>query len=333
MTVPDPDGNDIEVEDDLRAVRLLLAGTDPAPPRPACRAEQQRAAQVLQSLRVASWPRWRRRRPHVLVASAAAVTMVALLLAVVTVIGGSGPASAAPLLPEPLVTVVSGDHAAAVNLLQSAAAHQRTAVMQGVGPVRYTLRQTYGLDVTVAKRKSTTTAVTYLVAAWRRPDGSEHIERSVQQIDRAGQDVGGPEPAHFPHHPTTDVPAAAAGEPLPADPARLRATFEALFHDNGVSPTDTYLAEAVVDRLREGDTDPSQNAALFDVLAETASVYDAGPVRDRAGRDGHAIGVKISGPESLATAYGYLILSDDGTPLTVEVVYSPAPPPGLRLPA
>jgi len=331
MTVSDPDGDGIAIEDDLRAVRLLLAGTDPAPPRPATRAEQQRAVQVLQTLRAASSPR--RRRPRMLIASAAAVMLVALLLTGVSVIGGSDTAEASPLLPEPLTTTVAGDHAAALGFLRSAAGRQRNAVVQGTGPVRYTLRQTYGLDVTVAKRKSTTTASTYLVAEWRRPDGSRHITRSVQQIDRAGQDVGGPQPAHFPNQPTTDLPAAAGDEPLPTNPDQLRAVLTAPIRAQNISPTDTDIASAVVDQLRAGDTDAPQNAALFEVLAETAGVYDVGPVTDRAGRVAHAIGVKISGPESLTTAYGYLLLSDDGTPLTVEIVYLPAPPPGLRLPA
>ncbi|MCM3920111.1 hypothetical protein ND748_00160 [Frankia sp. AiPs1] len=334
MTSTDHDTDGSAAEDDLRAVRMLLAGTDPSPQRPPTCAQRRRAAEVLRTLRVSAEysPGWRGRlRARATVASAAAVVVLALLLTAVNVIGGRDTATAAPLLPTPLLTVTGGDRQAAVGTLLAAARDQRTAAVVGVGPVRYTVRQTYGLDVTVARRKATTTATTYLVAEWRRPDGSRHVDRLLQQVDRAGHDVGGPQPAPT-RHGLTEIPAEAGEVPLPTDPGRLRAALEAPVRAQGRIPSGTDVALAVLGRLREGDTTAAQNAALFEVLAEAPGVFDAGRVTDRAGRDGRAVGVQVSGPESLTTAFGYLLLSGDGEELVVETVYLPSPPPGLKLP-
>lgn len=269
-----------------------------------------------------------------MIATGSAVAVLALLLTAVTVFGGRDAASAAPLLPRPLLTATGGDREAAVGVLREAAAHQRSARVEGTGPVHYTLRQTYGLDVTVAQRKATTTAATYLVSQWRRPDGSQRIDQFRQQVDRVGRDVGAPEPAPAPRRPTLEVPAADGDDTaaLPTDPAQLRTILEAGIRVQGRVPTGTDTARLVLDRLDEGGTSPAQNAALFEILSEIPGLFDAGPVTDRAGRAARAVGVQVSGPESLAKATGYLLLSEEGTPLTIETVYL-TPPPGLHLPA
>ncbi|KLL11035.1 MULTISPECIES: hypothetical protein [Protofrankia] len=77
---------------------------------------------------------------------------------------------------------------------------------------------------------------------------------------------------------------------------------------------------------------PSRTPPTYEVLAQLPGVFDAGPVRDRAGRPGHAIGIVVSDHTSLVVATRYLVLAETGAPLTIETVSTPDAPPGLRLP-
>jgi hypothetical protein len=322
--------------DDLRDVRLLLAGTDPVPAAIPTRADHRQARRVLRALKADMGRSRARVTPRVRILAASGGVLAAVSLVLVAMFSGGGSvASAAPLLPTPLFTATSGDHSSAVGLLRAAAVHQRAASVEGSGPVHYTLRQTYGLDVTVAHRASTTMATTYLVREWRRPDGSGRVDQSLQHVDRAGRDVGGPTPASSPHRPSVEVPAGPAGSDvafLPTDPDQLRAWLADSVRLQGLVLTDGDTGRMIFDYLAGGGTSPAQNAAMFEVLAGLPGAFDAGRAVDRAGRPARAVGIQISGPGSLVTATGYLLLSDTGTPLTLETVYTPDAPPGLHFP-
>ncbi|WP_261566676.1 CU044_5270 family protein [Frankia gtarii] len=333
-----------EASRDIDAVRALLTHLDPAPEAAPTEADRQRGERLLAAVQssldhpgippVRSSRRRRGRRgsrAHALAVAVGVVAAVTVLLVGFTVLRPGEPATAAPLLPAPLLTVTSGDHDAATRALARAAAQQRTVAPAGTGPVLYTRRQTYGLDVAVARHQATTVARTTIVDMWRRADGSRHIARHLQYVNRVGADVGGPRPAdigsgqtEFPPSPPDLDPAA-----MPSDASRLRARLAA----RTPAAADSFgIAGNALSDLSLGLTSPQQNAAYYEVLAQLPTVFDAGPVRDRAGRPGHAIGVVVSDHTSLVVGTEYLILSDTGTPLTIETVDTPDAPPGLRLP-
>ncbi|EFC84064.1 hypothetical protein [Parafrankia sp. EUN1f] len=96
-------------------------------------------------------------------------------------------------------------------------------------------------------------------------------------------------------------------------------------------PVDLWVTSEVLRFLSTGLTSPAQNAALYEVLAQIPTLFDAGPTRDHAGRPGHAVGLVVSDKSSLSLGVAYVIFSDTGAPLTIEQVDTP-PPPGLHLP-
>ncbi|WP_241245632.1 MULTISPECIES: CU044_5270 family protein, partial [Protofrankia] len=276
-----------------------------------------------------------RSRLRALAVAAAVTAVVTLLLVGTTVLRPGDVATATPLLPAPLRTATTGDHAAAVQALTQAAERQRALSPAGAGPLLYSRSQVYGLDVTVARHQATTVARTTIIDTWQRPDRSRHLERHVQNVNRVGTNVGGPQPADDRYNRQTEFP---PGSPdldpatMPTDAAQLRARLIARAVTSGAPASlhDIAVAGEALSDLASGLTSPQQNAAYYEVLAQLPGVFDAGPVRDRAGRPGHAIGVVVSDHTSLVVATSYLVLAESGTPLTTETVYTPGPPPGLR---
>lgn len=338
-------------DEDLRIVRALLAGTDPAPSMVATAAERRQAQRLRRDLAVRLDPlssppggsgrgRSVRRRPHrrwgrVLVASGVAVVAAVVLLVGISVVGGGQSAIASPLLPAPLRTATSGDHEGAVRVLHESARLQREIATAGTGPVHYTLAQVYALEVKVTRSDADTAATTRLVHTWRRPDGSRLVEQFLQDIDRAGRNIGGPRP-ESPRERRYEIPPVSADADvavLPTDPDQLYAHLTSYLEgQRGGSVTSDDVTQEAFAYLKSGGANPQQKAALYDVLARNPAVFDAGQVTDRTGRAARSVGLPMSRSDSSVTVTGYLLLADDGTPLTAETVFSPDAPAGLRLP-
>lgn len=331
--------------DDLVVVRALLSASNPVADDPLDDIEQRRGEQLLALLLAdtSAWsPRrgWKPgrdaalRRRHVLTA-AATILMVVSALVGFTTLRTHDRATATPLLPEPLLTATTGDHDRAVAALSDAARRQRESAQAGAGPVLYVRVQDYGLDVAVAGHKSTTNARTTVTDVWRGSDGTVRTDQYLQQIDRAGGDIGGPTPDYDdrfesrPDHPP--LPPESDPALTTTDPAQLLATLKAYARPTAGYPVDLSVGYHVLATLRTGLTSPAQNAALYDVLATLPGVFDLGSTRDHASRPGHAVGLVVSDKSSIAPAIEYVIFSDTGAPLTIETVAA-SPPPGLRLP-
>ncbi|MCK9901665.1 hypothetical protein CC117_24445 [Parafrankia colletiae] len=340
-----PDSADLSGED-LRIARALLAGTNPSPRTEATEEERREAQRLIQALIAhpgQEMPDGRRRRPgrrstraRALLASAAAVTVMVVLLVTAVVVGGGGSAVAAPLLPAPLLTATTGDHETAVGILLDAAQRQREMTVPGTGQVHYTRLQSYGLQTSVARSGATTVIVTRIIQMWRRPDGSRLIEQSLQGVDRAGRAVGGPTPPEEPGYRRIEAPPAEAGVEvalLPTDPDQLYAHLLSSYQANqGVTATPADITRLAYSHLKGGGTSPQQNAALYELFARDPAVFATGPVTDRAGRPARSVGIRLAGTDGSRTSTGYLLVSDDGTPLTAETVFAPDAPPGLELP-
>ncbi|MBL7499735.1 CU044_5270 family protein [Frankia sp. CNm7] len=330
--------------DDLVVVRALLSASNPVADGPLSALEQRRGEHLLALLLADTSARSHRpgRRPgrgaalrrRGVLTAAATVLVIASALVGLTTVRTHDRATATPLLPEPLLTATTGDHDRAVAALSDAARRQRGSAQAGTGPVLYARSQTYGLDVAIADHKSTTTARTTITDLWRDHDGTVRTDRYIQQVDRAGGDIGGPTPADDDRFEgrSDRPPAPPEFDPAltPTDPAQLLARLKARATADGY-PIDLTVAHDVLSALRSGLTSPAQNAALYDVLATIPGVFDMGPVRDHAGRPGHAVGLVVSDQSSLSLAIEYVIFSDTGAPLTIEQVAA-TPPPGLRLP-
>lgn len=337
--------SDSDDSDDLVVVRALLGASDPVAGDPLSAVEQRRGESLLAvlladpSARSSRSGRGRgrvvvRRRRGVLTAAATVLVLAGALLGF-TVVRTHDQATAMPLLPEPLLTATTGDHDSAVAALSEAARRQRESAQAGSGPVLYVRTQSYGLDIAVARNRATTTARTTITDLWRDSDGAVHSDRYIQQVDRAGADVGGPTPpddddqfegsSDRPPVPPEFDPAL-----TPTDPAQILARLKAYAPADGY-PVDLDVASEVLRFLSTGLTSPAQNAALYEVLAQIPTVFDAGPTRDHAGRPGHAVGLVVSDKSSLSLGIEYVIFSDTGAPLTIENVATP-PPPGLHLP-
>lgn len=267
-------------------------------------------------------------------AAVAAVASVAALAAVAAVSLPQS-ASAAPVLPVPLVTTTSGDHQSAATFLQRMAAQQQAEPGAG-NPVTHTKVQEYGLDTTVAGHKTSNVARTVVREVWWGPQKATRVTTFVQNINRAGGDVGGPRPesaselaSGFPTNAYVNV-----GAGLPADPNRLAARFRS---EAGASaqgqPDRIVLGQAALTLLADTNSNPAQDAAAYRLLARLPDLFDAGRVTDRLGRDAQVVGLVTSGAGSSVTAVTYLAVDPaTGSPLDVETVDTPGAPAGLHLP-
>lgn len=328
-----------EVESALIEIRAELTRHDPASPVGPLEAAQ--LAQVRQTMNaalneqssVAAQHRAvaRRRRPMVRWA-ALALTAAAVVTAATAFPGlpfTSQPVSAAPARPVPL-TFTHGTHQAAVAALLAAAQRQDTVAT--TGPVRYGRVREYAMQVNVGRRVNHKAVTTTVREVWVAPDGAAQVREYQQDTEPTGADVevaaGLRNADHTGHYAPGKWVDPATG--LSTDPATARDTLlHAVTNAQDFSP-DIVLGDQVAYTLSFGTTTPGQNSALYRVLAELPGSFDAGVVRDRAGRVGQAVGIVVSGPGSVVGT-SYLILNPTtGAPLQTESVAS-QPPPGLHL--
>jgi hypothetical protein len=307
---------------------------------------QQRAASQRDEHVVSRRRRRRRVRP-VLLGSVLAAIAAAGTVGVLT-LGAAGSAIGALARPEPL-PFTHGSHTAAVHLLDHAARSQ-DASPAGTGPVRYARTQSYALQTNVGAHSSTTYVETTIRDVWVKPNGTGVAKTMLQDTTRDGVSVGTPQNLSTDNHWQDDNPS------LPTAPATLRADLLGSNANDG-EQSDLILAQQITSDLAEGTSTPTQTASLYRLLATMPGVFDAGTVIDSTGRTGHAIGiqtgyfdsghdcVQTTGPyesqiktlgahDALGRGITYLVLDPTtGQPLLVELIFSPNPPCGLKLPA
>jgi hypothetical protein len=365
-------GDEGLAEDELLAeVRALLGGLNPAPELSLSETESARADHVLSRLLIDTtsappddprrregpgpshrgrWPQAPSSKKRAAIALGVAVCAAALVatVAVVALQGDRNPASAQPALPRPL-TFANGGHAAAVSLLERAAALQVSQPSGPGGRSRYAKTQNYAVNVNVGGTHNTTTTfvVTTVQQVWVAP-GCKALEKSYSQATSAttGADIGGPGPESTDEH-WVDTN---CGFPTSASAVVAR-LVGADGSDMDRQDRDYALADGAMAQLGLGTATPRQVAALYRVLESLPGVFYAGTVTDDAGRLGQAVGVpsglvntpptpvpkNLFVPAGCAHAKGgagwdYFVLSPKtGQPLEVEEVDS-TPPCALRLP-
>jgi len=242
-----------------------------------------------------------------------------------------------------------GGHAAAVSLLERAAALQAAEPVGPVGSSRYAKTRDYALNVNVGGTHNTATpfVVATVRQVWVAP-GCRALEKSYSQSTNAttGADVSGPGPESTDDHwvdtncgfPTS--PSAVVTKLVGADGTGM-----------DTQDRDDALADGVMAQLGLGTATPPQIAALYRSLESLPGVFYAGTVTDDAGRLGQAVGVPAGlvnmpptpAPKNMfvpagcahakgGTAWDYFVVRPTtGQPLEVEEVSSMAPC-ALRLP-
>ena len=359
-------------EDELLAeVRTLLGGLNPAPELSLSETESARADHVLSRLLIdtTSAPpddprrregpgpshrgRWplapsSKKRAAIALGVAACAAALVATVAVVALQGDRNPASAQPALPRPL-TFANGGHAAAVSLLERAAALQVSQPSGPGGRSRYAKTQNYAVNVNVGGTHNTTTTfvVTTVQQVWVAP-GCKALEKSYSQATSAttGADIearGRRAPMS-----TGSTPTAASRPPRPQSWPGWWALTAATWTDKTVtmpSQTAPWPSSAWVRRRLAKSPRSTGSWRAF------LGVFYAGTVTDDAGRLGQAVGVpsglvntpptpvpkNLFVPAGCAHAKGgagwdYFVLSPKtGQPLEVEEVDS-TPPCALRLP-
>lgn len=263
--------------------------------------------------------------------AAALVMAVALVAIGVNVFRPSG-ASAEPAHAIPLA-FAHGTHANAVRVLRHAASTVAASSRPGSGPVRYTEVQQYAPQTVVAHHQSTTTVGTTILKIWYAADGSTMVREFNQAQAQIGGDIGGPKPLPNIDHtnwsrwpdPNRDFPSKPA-------PVRLRLAHVTSSTRHFDADTLSGLKQEAAAHLQTGTATSGQAAAIYQVLASTSDVFDAGTVTDRIGRKGHAIGLPLPNQEPGNSADLYIILDPvTGTVLQTETTMA-RPPSSLHVP-
>lgn len=280
-------GDEGLAEDELLAeVRALLGGLNPAPELSLSETESARVDHVLSRLLIdttsappddprrregpgpshrSRWPLAPSSKKRAAIALGVAACAAALVatVAVVALQGDRNPASAQPALPRPL-TFANGGHAAAVSLLERAAALQVSLPSGPGGRSRYAKTQNYAVNVNVGRTHNTTTTfvVTTVQQVWVAP-GCKALEKSYSQATSAttGADIGGPGPESTDEH-WVDTN---CGFPTSASAVVAR-LVGADGSDMDRQDRDYALADGAMAQLGLGTATPRQVAALYRVL-------------------------------------------------------------------
>ena len=242
------------------------------------------------------------------------------------------PASAAPALPQ-LIPYAHGTRTGAVDALDHAAG-QLDGQAPTTGAVVYTRLQAWALDTTVGGRnRSSTDLHTSVRDVWVAPDGDAKARTGEDDVSpfvgslSAGlghTDGSSASPGYF----------ANSNAGLPTTTVAMDSALGSKLTAYAGYSKDVSYGSYIMTNIAEGTATVAQTATFYRLLGTLPGVFDAGTVSDRAGRAGLAVGVVVSDPSLDRTSTDYLILDPhSGTPLQVEEVYGPVPPPGLHLPS
>lgn len=339
--------------------RQMLAPHNPDPPtRPLDAGDERRAAAVLE--RIVATPRFSvedrlepaaagRRWPSSLAPAPAVLIAAGLVLLVGTsllagVIPG-GPAAAHAATP-PLLTPVVTPGAPAGPVLERAAAAAEVRVVPAPpdGRFRYVRTAEWHLNTAVAGDRAVSRVVPQIRQVWLGEDGSARVievEGRAQEAAPPGDAADRAAQAALPDQTAqadADVARYAPGEyapldvaGLPADASELR---DVLLADEQPEIPDAFeLMAALTERLAQQPVPPGVLAGFYRALAREPFVVDLGPVTDRAGRPGVAIGLD-SAHSGLLTRYLLIVEPATGVPLgSEEILVNDAGALNVRVPA
>jgi hypothetical protein len=260
---------------------------------------------------------------------AIAVATFAVLVVGLTERGGR-PALATPATPD-VIAFAHGAHGPAADALRAAAAQLRAKEAGSSGDVLHSVTQLWSLSTDVSDKRARTSLIARERELWLTPSGSGRYDDakvvvSVLVGEALASETEVPESHQFGPGGYADD-----NRGLPTSAPALRAALAPRIARMGL-PQDQAIAVYLMSNLDQATGAPFQLAAFYDVLAQVGDVFDAGMVKDRAGRPGHAVGVVSSDATSPTTGTEYLILDEQtGAPLERDTVYSPDPPRGLHL--
>ena len=253
------------------------------------------------------------RRSLVLVGLGAAASVVLVVAAVsVLLLGLPGPGShsRAYAATPPMLHYLTGPGTPADDLLiqLAAAAESQPPDVQGDGPVQYLRIQTWDLDTAVSGGTATSTVDPKVIDIWRGDNGSGRIvstseDGSVATDDFSPGELAGPDASILSTDPEV------LGDQLLGD--------EVEGNSSGV-PDDVERVMKIEDVLRWNVIGPQLEAAMWRVLSSQGLV-DLGPVTDRAGRQGVAVGLD-SDYSGLPTSYRLIIDPSTGLLLSTEEI-------------
>jgi hypothetical protein len=256
--------------------RAAFSGLDPLPPEhPLPAAELHRVAALREriTLEPAVPPPARPRRGPLPVA-AAAVAVMLVAVAVWGDVGGSGrPAIAAT---PPLLQPLGPPTGPARPVLEQAAVAALNLSPPGDGTHAHVRIASWYLSTEVSGGQARSEIIPAVTERWTGPDGATTVARS--EGDGATAEVERYAPGEY---------GTVVAADLPAEPAALR---DALLGNEQV-PDGPELLDDAEGILRAGPLTPAQLSTLWGALALQPDLQVFGPVTDRAGRQGVAVGL------------------------------------------
>lgn len=258
-------------------------------------------------------------------------------LALVGVLGGvsltrhGGTYALAQQATPQVISFQHGSHDAAAVFLRDAATRAASA-STGAGAVLHSVTQSWTLSTDVHRKTSTSSLLTSTRELWITPEGTGRLVDTTKDTPvTSGQALRNSKAVRRSSSTFSPTTFANSNSGLPADAAALAPVVRERSRSMGLSPNEN-VGGHLLDNIEEGTATAPQQAAMLAVLAEVPQVFDAGPVTDRAGRAGHAVGLVTSGPTSPTTGTVYLIVDPrTGLPLASETMWTPDPPRGLHL--
>ena len=264
-------------------------------------------------------PRWRHRLP---LGVAAVGAVAAIVVGVGLTQPGSAPIAHADTPPALVITAPPAtiDGAQTLHELASLAA-QQPAVDRA--PYLFTEAINYTVNTSFGDAGTTVEVVPSRSQVWLAPDGQVHRESVSAGASDEWSSNGVIDPALISSEGawTSDFTAAARdrADTLPTDPAALlvQLNSDGPGTDGGLSAG--YLAD-LFNRFQNGLPTPTQQAAIWQVLADTGTFKTLGETTDRAGRAAVAVSYDTTGAAAGQLRYQLLISPSTGLLLGFEQI-------------
>ncbi len=267
-----------------------------------------------------------------------AVAAVAVTGSIGYVNGVGGGAQAANAATPPLLVATTSRSVPAAHVLQTIAARTRELPVQPKpAGYRHFVVQSWALTTRIHNRQVTSAVIPQLRELWIAPDGSSRqISRNLPptfQTDvqkRAWERSGKPGATADSETTTSAHYSLMWSQAAPANPMALQ-KWLTIGHPAANGPAEAVVA--ATDLVKEQVLDPSQRAALLQVLSRLPGLTYRGKVTDRAGRLGALISL-MSDHSGLPTRYEFVIDAADGRILSSDEVLTATPGKlGVTIPA